>query len=36
MSLRFLKKNVVRWRLQIIFNIAVIVALCLLICEVLI
>jgi len=36
MSLRFLKKNVVRWRLQAIFNIVVIVALCLLICEVLI
>jgi len=36
MNLRFFKKNVVRWRLQLIFNVAVIVVSAVLVCEVLV
>ena len=36
MNLKFLKKNSVRWKLQVGFNVVVIVVLVVLICEVLV
>ena len=36
MNLKFLKKNSIRWKLQVGFNVAVIVVLVILLCEVLV
>jgi len=36
MNLKFLKRNKVRWKIQAVFNIAVIVVSVILICEVLV